>query len=112
MIPSFCNQKITRIRAMNKVERGSEVPNWHDSWTEDIYPCSVQPSSSSISIDGRVLGVSDSWTVYCNPDVDIKAGDKIIFEDHAYLVNEDPRRWQSPTGLVSSLQFTMIDWRD
>lgn len=110
MIPSFCNQRFTRLRALTKEERGSEVPNWHDAWEEEIFPCSVQPASSSITLDGRVLGVNDNWTVYCNPDTDVKAGDKIVFENQVYLVTNDPRKWQSPTGLVSSLQFTMTKW--
>ena len=112
MIPSFCKQKITRLRPLYIKERGSAIPNWNECESLEIFPCSVQPSGSSISLDGRVLGVSDSWTVYCNPGSDVKAGDKIIFEDKAYLVNEDPRAWQSPTGVVSSMQFTMIDWRN
>lgn len=110
MIPSFCSQSIVRIRPLYKQERGSSIPNWNEVYTEEIFPVSVQPSASSVSLDGRVLGVSDSWTVYCNPNVDVIVGDKILFDGKAYLVNEEPRRWTSPTGLVSSLQFTMIKW--
>lgn len=110
MIPSFCSQSIIRIRPLYVQERGSSVPNWNECYTEEISPVSVQPSASSVSLDGRVLGVSDSWTVYCNPDVDVRVGDKVIFEEKAYLVNEEPRKWQSPAGRVSSLQFTMIRW--
>jgi len=110
MLPSFCSQSITRIRAGIKNSRGSDIPDWDNATSTTISLVSVQPSSSSISMDGRVLGVSDSWTVYCNPDVDVLAGDHIEFDRETYLVNEAPRKWTSPSGLVSSLQFTMVKY--
>lgn len=110
MLPSFCSQSITRLRAGIKNSRGSDIPDWEHATSSTISPVSVQPSSSSISMDGRVLGVSDSWTVYCNPGVDVLAGDHIEFDGETYLVNEAPRKWTSPSGLVSSLQFTMVKY--
>ena len=111
MLPSFCSQSITRIRAGVKQSRGSDIPDWDNTTSKDIFPVSVQPSSSTLSSDGRILGLSDSWTVYCNPDVDVLAGDHIEFDGETYLVNEAPRKWTSPSGLVSSLQFTMVKYR-
>lgn len=108
MIPSFCQQTITRYRAGTKSSRGSTIPDWDKATHIEITGVSVQPSSSSISIDGRVLGISDQWTVYCNPDTDVQAGDHIVFEGETYEVNEVPRNWTSPTGRVSSMQFTMV----
>lgn len=108
MLPSFCSQSIVRKRAGVTQSRGSDIPNWNTATSATISPVSVQPSSSTVSLDGRVLGVSDSWTVYCNPDVDVVEGDHIEFDGETYLVNEAPRKWTSPSGLVSSLQFTMV----
>lgn len=108
MIPSFCSQSITRIRAGEKESRGSTIPDWDNPTTATISPCSVQPSTSTVSLDGRVLGISDSYTVYCNPNEDVKAGDRIVFDGETFEVNEEPRKWTSPSGLVSSLQFTMV----
>lgn len=110
MIPSFCTQTITRVRAGVKTERGSEIPDWANSSSLTISHCSVQPAASSISLDGRVLGLSSSYIVYCNPGVDVKAGDRIIFDNETYTVDEAPRIWQSPTGRVSHVQFTMTHW--
>lgn len=111
MIPSFCNQTITRLRASTKESRGTIIPDWSNPNTKDISPVSVQPSASSISLDGRVLGVSDSYTVYCNPDADVLVGDRIIFQNNTYQVDEEPRVWNSPTGKISSKQFTMIRYK-
>lgn len=111
MIPSWASQSITRLRAGIKIERGSEVPDWSTATSITISPASVQPAASSISIDGRVLGMNDSYAVYCNVDADVRAGDHIVFEDKTFLVMEDPRVWHSPTGRVSNLQFTMTRWQ-
>lgn len=111
MIPSFCNQSITRLRAGKKEVRGTKIPDWTNPDTLPLSPVSVQPSASSVSLDGRVLGVTDSYTVYCNLDADVLVGDRIIFEDNTYLVDEEPRVWNSPTGRVSNKQFTMIRYK-
>lgn len=111
MIPSFCSQSITRLRAGQKEVRGTKIPDWNHPTTLTLSPVSVQPSASSVSLDGRVLGVTDSYTVYCNPDSDVIAGDRIIFENITYQVDEEPRTWQSPTGKISHKQFTMIKYK-
>lgn len=108
MIPSFSNQSITRIRPEQKEVRGTTVPDWNNVTELIISPVLVQPSQSSISLDGRVLGVTDSYTVFCNLDADVIGGDKIIFENNVYFVDEEPRNWNSPTGIVSNKQFTMV----
>lgn len=111
MIPSWASQSITRLRAGIKIERGSEVPDWSKVDTINISPVSVQPSSSSVSIDGRILGLSDSYDVYCDLDADVKAGDHVVYEGETFMVMQEPRTWHSPTGCVSNKQFTMTRWQ-
>lgn len=108
MIPSFCNQSITRIRPSTKNVRGTTVNDWTNVTELTISPVSVQPSASSIDINGRVLGVTDSYIVYCNADADVKVGDRIIFEANIFTVDEDIRTWHSPTGAITHSQFTMV----
>lgn len=111
MIPSFCNQSITRLRPGTKEVRGTTIFDWSKATQTPISPVSVQPAQSSISLDGRVLGITDAYTVFCNPDADVIAGDRIVFENNTYTVDEEPRNWQSPTGRISSKQFTMIRYK-
>lgn len=111
MIPSWASQSITRLRAGTKIERGSEVPDWATATSLVISPVSVQPATSSVSIDGRVLGLSDSYDVFCDLDADVKAGDHVIYEDETYMVMQEPRTWHSPTGRASNKQFTMTRWQ-
>lgn len=115
MLPSFCNQVITRVRALTKDQRGSAVPDWNQSWSEEIIPCSVQPSllisETSVSTDGRINAITDTLIVYCNPEVDIKVGDRIIYDNKIYTVKEEPRKWQSPTGRISNQQFKIVEYK-
>lgn len=107
MIPSFCTQTITRLRPGTKEVRGSTVYDWNAATSLDISPVSVQPAGGYIDQDGRVLGMSDTYNIYTNLDADVHAGDRIIFEGKPYDVDNEPGIWNSPTGRVSSKQFSI-----
>lgn len=98
MLPSWCVQNVTRIRPGTKIQRGSEIPDWDNADSLTISGCSIQPASTSLSEDGRILGITDGWTAYLPPGADVKAGDRIQFEGNLYEINGEPRIWQSPTG--------------
>ena len=99
MLPSFCRQTITRIRPGVKTSRGSTVPDWeHTDEPVDIAGCSVQPASTSLSEDGRVLGIMDGLTAYIPNGSDVKAGDHIIYDGNTYEIAGEPRVWVSATG--------------
>lgn len=111
MLPSFASQEITRVRPGTKTERGSAVPDWSSDKISKlvIKGCSVQPASSSLSLDGRVLGISDTWTAYVPEGSDVKAGDRIEFNGETYEINGEPRIW---TGAVtrSHIQLNLVRW--
>ena len=79
MLPSFCKQSITRIRPGTKDLRGSTVPDWSKATELEITGCSVQPAATTLSQDGRVLGVSEQLTAYLPEGSDVLAGDRIRF---------------------------------
>lgn len=110
MLPSFCSQSITIIRPGTKEVRGSIVPDWeHTAQPVVVGGCSVQPASSSLSLDGRVLGLSDAWTAYLPEGTDVKAGDHILFDGNTYEINGEPRVW---TGAFtrSHIQLNLTRW--
>lgn len=110
MLPSFCSQSITIIRPGTKEVRGSIVPDWeHTAQPVIVGGCSVQPASSSLSLDGRVLGISDAWTAYLPEGTDVKAGDHILFDGNTYEISGEPRVW---TGAFtrSHIQLNLIRW--
>ena len=111
-LPSWANDTVTRIRPSTTVKRGSIVPDWDPEKVSEkqISGCSMQPGSTTLSQDGRVLGISDGYTCYMPPGSDVTAGDKIVFNNLDYQVIGEPRPWTSPTGMVSSLQVQLERW--
>ena len=109
-IPSWASQTITRIRPGTKESRGSVIPDWDNAETLVINNCSVQPSSTSLSQDGRILGVSEGYTVYLQPGTDVLAGDRIGFDGNVYTINGEPKSWVSATGRVSHIQLSIERW--
>lgn len=110
MLPSWAKQTIIRLRPTTKEVRGSMVPDWSNPDQLTIHGCSVQPAGTSLTQDGRIQGITDGYTCYAPPGVDVKAGDRIRFEGQDYTINGDPHEWKSPTGRVSSTQFSLERW--
>lgn len=109
-LPSWFRQSVTRVRAGEKTVRGSVVPDWDNATTAVISWCSVQPSTTSLSQDGRVLGVAESYTLYMPADADVQEGDRIIFDSKQFVVRGIPGSWVSPTGGLSNKQVTLERW--
>lgn len=110
-LPSWANEMVIRIRPGMKTVRGSEIPDWTVTNSLLIRGCSVQPSSTSLSQDGRIQGVTDGYTCYCPPGSDIRAGDRIQYGGNLYTIIGDPQSWTSPTGRVSNMQLQLERWR-
>lgn len=93
MLPSFSTQTVTRIRPGVKTSRGSEIPDWDNATTAQISGCSVQPASTSLSQDGRVLGIQDGMTCYLPEGADVREGDRLQFNGETYTIDGAPRVW-------------------
>lgn len=107
MLPSFCNQIVTRIRPSTTESRGSTIFDWTKVNEIDIAGCSMQPASTSLTQDGRVLGISDLYTLFAPPDADIEAGDRIQFCGKVYEIDGDVRVQPSATGHLDHIQVTL-----
>ena len=110
MLPSWANDSITRLRAAVITQRGSEIPDWSNPDSLVIPGCSVQPAGTSLTEDGRVQGTSDGCTCFLPPGSDVRAGDRILYNGATYTIMGEPRRWTSPTGLVSNVQLQLERW--
>ena len=110
MLPSWFKQTVTRIRPSTKTSRGSTVPDWSDPSEKDIEGCSVQPSATTMSQDGRVLGISDSMTLYMPADADVQEGDRIEYAGKVYAVSGVARSWVSASGALDNKQATLERW--
>lgn len=91
MLPSFCNQTVTRIRPAAIESRGSIIPDWSQATEKDIGGCSMQPATTSLSQDGRVLGLLDEYTLFAPAEADIQAGDRIRYNGQIYQIDGDVR---------------------
>lgn len=111
MLPSFCHQEITRVRPGITTSRGSVIPDWSPEKVSTlvIKGCSVQPATTSLSQDGRVLGINEQWTAYLPAGSDVKAGDRIIFEGQPYTINGEPKTWTAPSTR-SHIQLNLTRW--
>lgn len=109
MLPSFATQSVTRIRPGVKSSRGSVIPDWADTDELVISGCSVQPATTSLSQDGRVLGILDGMTCYMPPGSDVQEGDRIRFEGVLYTIDGAPRIWPS-AGRLSHVQINLKRW--
>lgn len=109
MLPSFCKQSIVVVRPGSKQSRGSTIPDWSTATRRTINGCSVQPASTSLSQDGRVLGITEGWTAYLPEGSDVKAGDRIEFGGETYAINGEPKVW---TGAFtrSNIQLNLVRW--
>lgn len=109
-LQSFWRQTITRIRPSTTVSRGSTIYDWDDPDELEIPECSVQPSSTTLSQDGRVQGVTDGLTVYAPEDADVQAGDRIRYGDAVYTINGDPLVWPG-VARMQHVQLNLVRWR-
>lgn len=111
MLPSFCKQVIIRIRPGTKTSRGSIIPDWSADKVDrlKIEGCSIQPTATSLSMDGRVMGINEQWTAYLPEGSDVKAGDRIEFEGKTYEINGDPKEWTAPFTR-SNIQLNLTRW--
>ena len=90
--------------------RGTIVPDWENATTLDIPGCSVQPAGTSLSQDGRILGISDGMTAYLPADADVQSGDHIQYEDKVYTITGDPRVWPSASGALDHIELNLERW--
>ena len=108
MLPSFANQTIDVVRPKTTTtSRGSTVPDWSDTMKTTVTGCSIQPASTSLSQDGRVLGINDGWTAYVPEGTDVKAGDRIEFDGQTFEINGAPRKWTGPSR-TSHIQLNLV----
>lgn len=106
MLPSFCNQTITRLRSGTIEARGSVIQDWSNPDRLEITGCSMQPASTSLSTDGRVLGISDYYSLFAPADADVQAGDRIEYNGKVYEIDGDIRV-QPAASMLEHIQVTL-----
>ena len=111
MLPSFFNHGVLRVRPGVTIQRGSEISDWSNTSELLISGCNVQPASTGLSQDGRVLGISEGLICYMPPDADVQAGDRIVYEGAIYTMLGAPKRWNSASGGLDNIQLDLQRWQ-
>ena len=109
-LPSFAAETVTRLRPTETTIRGSTILDWNHPDELNIAGCLMQPGSTTLSMDGRELGISEGFIAYFPPGSDVQAGDRIRYEGKTYTIMGEVKPWKSPTGLVSNLQAALERW--
>lgn len=111
MLPTFFNKSVVVIKPGSKTVRGQTVPDWENTTQMTISNCSMQPASTSLSQDGRVLGITDRFTCYMPADAKVDAGDRIAYNNKIYTIDGDPRDWESASGRLDHIELNLVRYR-
>ena len=110
MLPSWCNQTVTRIRPAAGTARGATYRDWDNATSADIAGCHVQPDSTSSDFTDREQSVL-TYTLWAPVGADIEKGDRITAPDgRTFDVIGVPFLWFSPTGANNHLTCRMTEW--
>lgn len=107
MMPSFCQDSVKILRAPLVDERGTKVRNWTNATEHTIYPCSVQPASTSAYLADRE-NLHIKMTLYAESNADIKKFDRVVFNDETFEIDGAPYIWKSPSGATSHKICSLI----
>lgn len=108
MLPSWCQDTITVIRAPWVASRGSKVRDWAEAATHEVAGCSVQYASTQTSDPAfRAQASATVAAVYCPPGADVEEGDRIMFEGVTYELDGAPMAVRSPFGGASHVLLSV-----
>lgn len=111
MLPSFCRDVVTVVRAPLVESRGSLVRDWNNAETHLIAGCSFQGLSTSRDMDNRTGQVEIVATLFANPGADIDAGDRIEFGGASYELTGEPIPYPGATGALDHYEIPLRHWR-
>ena len=108
-LPSFARTTVTIKRARVITERGVSVADWSNPVTHDEKGTSVQFRATDMSLDQRTQ-VTVRAVAYFPPTADVKTGDMVVYNGVEYKIDGAPFLVESPTGRVSHIKATLVDW--
>lgn len=110
MLPSFCKDAVTIVRAPLISLRGTTARDWAHATTHSVTGCSFQPASTDGTWGETRSGASIRAVLYLQPGADVERGDKVVFSGREYAMDGEPLAMRSPTGRVSHLFVNLVDW--
>ena len=112
MLPSWCQDTVTVLRAPWVTKGGRRVRDWGSAVPHRVGGCTLQQSSTETSFDGSARDASESAaTLLCPPGSDVREGDRVERGEERWLVDGVPEERRSPSGCVSHLHVRLREWR-
>ena len=112
MLPSWCRDTVTVLRARLATRNGREVRDWASPESTTVPGCSLQPSSTETSQDGTQRNASASTAALYMPyGTDVREGDRIVAGGRTWQVEGVPLGTASPFGGASNLRVALSEWR-
>lgn len=108
-LPSFARDTVTIKRARVVIERGVEIQDWDNPETHEVRGASIQYRDTELSLDQRT-GLTVRAVAYFPPRADVHTGDMVVYNGVEYKIDGAPFLVKSPTGRVSHIKATLVDW--
>lgn len=109
MLPSWARDTITVIRPKWVTERGKRIPDYERGERIQVDGCSVQPAGTEETLAGRQASTV-RLTVYAPPGTLIGPHDAVEVDAIRYRAAGAGQAWRSPTGAVSHVIASLVDW--
>ena len=111
MLPSWCRESVTVLRAPQASSRGTRVRDWSSAGRHVVRGCSLQPGATSTAWGDPRQTSTVRATLYAPPGADIEDGDRVTVDGHDYCVDGAPVSVRSPTGAASHVVCNLVDGR-
>lgn len=112
MLPRFCDQTVTVLRAPLAARRGAAVRDWSSATEHDVGGCSLQEGATSTDFDGPQRNASASQATLLMPaGADVRDGDRVRCDGRTWEVDGAPFDVRSPTGRASHRRASLREWR-
>ena len=112
MLPSWCEDTVTVLRAPMVERRGVAVPDWGSATTHTVRGCSLQEGTTTTEFDTSQRNATESdATLLMPPAADVRDGDRISMGGRTWEVSGVPYDMRSPTGATSHRRASLKQWR-
>lgn len=112
MLPSWCEDAVTVLRAPMVERRGVSVPDWGNATSHTVTGCSLQEGGTVTDFGGGQRDPSESDATLLMPvGADINDGDRVSMGGRTWEVNGVPYDMRSPTGATSHRRASLKQWK-
>lgn len=109
MLPSWCNDSVTRLRAPLVSARGTKERDWSAATQLTVRGCSLQVDAMGGELDDRESTAATA-RLFMPVGADVHAGDRISFDGATWSVVGEPYNARSAFGRTSHACARLKRW--